>query len=205
MVADGVTKRGLVQRAEALSNNQDAIVRFGIKREGKAALISVVIVRTPLSVASSAAGSATSSSAVSARSTVMGPAPSTPTSGLGGGLGAGAGTYSAAGHGALAAGALGLTATHSAGGYESSGYSSCGSNGGAYDSGLSDRYESDVSTHSRCLRRCPLVALACPITALCQVARCHCDAIAEAQAQGQQGGWLAAAWRMPMCIHPPRR
>ena len=182
-----------MQRAEALSNNQDAIVRFGIKREGKAALISVVIVRTPLSVASSAASSAISSSAVSARSTVMGHAPSTPTSGLGGGLGAGAGTYSAAGHGALAAGAPGLTATHSAGGYESSGYSSCGSNGAAYDSGQSDRYESDVSTHSRCAplpSRCSRLPYHRPMSSRPLSARRDRRGASRMAKRSRPGGWL---------------
>ena len=37
---------------DALSSSDEAIVRFGMRRDGKAALLSVVIVRTPLSVSS---------------------------------------------------------------------------------------------------------------------------------------------------------
>lgn len=159
--APGVARHSLTSRAlraEALSNNQDAIVRFAIKREGKSTLMSVVIVRTPLSVpaagsgssAGGAAAASSSTSLVSSRSTAVAPSPSTPTSGLGSGLGAGAGTYSAAGHGGLAATGMGAHGfSQTASGYESGGYSSCGSVSSAYDSAASDRYESDASSHSR--------------------------------------------------------
>jgi len=80
---------------EALSNNEDAIVRFGIRRDPNPALISVVIVRTPLSVSSSSVPSLRSSVPLSAAPTA------TPTAGLGGGLGAGAGMYSAADSGCM--------------------------------------------------------------------------------------------------------
>ena len=88
-------------RAEALSNNDDAIVRFGIRRDENLALISVVIVRTPLSVPTPTPSSSTSTASAPSSRTFSTSTPSNERStfGLGGGLSAGAGTYSAAGSG----------------------------------------------------------------------------------------------------------
>ena len=118
---------------ESLSNNHDAIVRFGILREGSPALISVVIVRTPLSTSN-----AKSSDAL----TTYGGRVSPPSAG-----GTGAGIYSGGGAAApVLHGGRAHSGASSASGYSSSGYSSAAS---AYDSEKSDRYDSDASNQSR--------------------------------------------------------
>ena len=120
---------------ESLSNNHDAIVRFGILREGSPALISVVIVRTPLSTSN-----AKSSDALT---TTYGGRVSPPSAG-----GTGAGIYSGGGAAApVLHGGRAHSGASSASGYSSSsGYSSAAS---AYDSEKSDRYDSDASNQSR--------------------------------------------------------
>ena len=118
--------------------------------------------RTPLSAAAAAGRSGAASSSHPPRAVVM--PPSTPTSGLGGGLGAGAGTYSAAGGSGVGGGLQSLSAS----GYESSGYSSAAS---AYDSGLSDRYESDASSRSPLPACSPLSCIASSCRTPCVVER----------------------------------
>ncbi len=181
-------------RAEALSNNDDAIVRFGIRRDENVALISVVIVRTPLSVptpsistAFTTPSSSTSNASAPANRTFPTSAPSNERStfGLGGGLGAGAGTYSAAGSGGGVGGGPSSAGTYSAAGYttntsgtggrSASGYESSGSvtSGTAYDSDKSDRYDTDASSQSRYTYRMCVCVCVCVCVCLC-IIQCMC-------------------------------